>query len=148
VPFALLQPVFGALSDRIGRKTNIVIFALLATLTTVPLLTWLAEVKSASAAFMLVLAALTINAIYTSVSGLFKAELFPVHVRALGVSLAYGIGNALFGGTAEYVALSFKQAGNEAGFYWYVTLVCAVALVTAVLMRDTRRSDPLQDVAA
>ena len=147
VPFALLQPVFGALSDRIGRKTNIVIFALLATLTTVPLLTWLAEVRSAGAAFALVLAALAINAIYTSVSGLFKAELFPVHVRALGVSLAYGIGNALFGGTAEYVALSFKQAGNEAGFYWYVTLVCAVALVTAVLMRDTRRSDPLEDVA-
>ena len=145
IPFACMQPVFGALSDRWGRKANIVAFGALSTVATVPLLTWLAEVKSAGAAFALVLAALAINAIYTSVSGLFKAELFPVHVRALGVSLAYGIGNALFGGTAEYVALRFKAAGAEAGFYWYVTAICAVALVTALLMRDTRASDPLLD---
>lgn len=147
IPFALMQPLFGALSDRIGRKSNIVAFGLLSTLATVPLLTWLAHVESVRAAFGLVLAALAINAIYTSVSGLFKAELFPVHVRALGVSLAYGIGNALFGGTAEYVALRFKQAGVEAGFYWYVTAVCAVAFLTALTMRDMRASDPLRDAA-
>lgn len=148
IPFALFQPLFGALSDRWGRKTNIVAFGVLATLATVPLLTLLATVKSAGAAFALVLAALAINSIYTSVSGLFKAELFPVHIRALGVGLAYGIGNAAFGGTAEYVALRFKQAGHEAGFYWYVTGVCFVALVTALLMPDTRRADPLRDAPA
>lgn len=145
IPFALMQPAFGALSDRWGRKANIVIFTSLATVATVPLLRALAHVESAGAAFALVLAALAINAVYTSVSGLFKAELFPVHVRALGVSLAYGIGNAAFGGTAEYAALRFKQAGNEPGFYWYVTAVCAIALVTALLMRDTRATDPLRD---
>ena len=145
IPFALLQPVFGALSDRVGRKANVVAFALLATLATVPLLRALAVVESAGAAFALVLGALAINALYTSVSGLFKAELFPVHVRALGVSLAYGVGNALFGGTAEYVALRFKQAGVEGGFYWYVTAVCAAALVAALLMRDVRGGDPLRD---
>ena len=145
IPFALMQPAFGALSDRIGRKANIVIFGVGATLATVPLLTLLGGTSSAGAAFALVLAALVIASPYTAVSGLFKAELFPVHVRALGVGLAYGIGNALFGGTAEYVALSFKQAGAESGFYWYATAVCAVALVTALLMPDTRRHDPLSD---
>ena len=147
VPFALLQPLFGALSDRWGRKANIVASFGLATLATVPLLTLLARVESAGAAFALVLAALAINSIYTSVSGLFKAELFPVHVRALGVGLAYGIGNALFGGTAEYVALWFKAAGNEAGFYWYATAVCGVALVAALLLPDLRRVDVLGDAA-
>ncbi|MDB5696480.1 MAG: alpha-ketoglutarate permease [Sphingomonas bacterium] len=145
IPFALMQPAFGALSDRIGRKANIVIFGVCATLATVPLLTLLGGVTSAGAAFALVLLALTIASPYTAVSGLFKAELFPVHVRALGVGLAYGIGNAAFGGTAEYVALSFKQAGNESGFYWYATAICAVALITALLLPDTRRRDPLSD---
>jgi hypothetical protein len=50
---------------------------------------------------------------YTSISGLIKAELFPMHVRALGVGLSYAIANALFGGTAEYVALWFKSIGHE-----------------------------------
>lgn len=145
IPFALLQPVFGLLSDRIGRRTNMLLFGALATITTVPLLSLLANVQSATAAFVLVLAGLAINSLYTSISGLFKAELFPVHVRALGVSLAYGIGNALFGGSAEYVALSFKAAGRESGFYWYVTAICAVAFVTALLMRNTRGTDPLRD---
>ena len=145
IPFALMQPAFGALSDRIGRKANIVIFGVLATLATVPLLTMLGGVTSAGTAFVLVLIALTIASPYTAVSGLFKAELFPVHVRALGVGLAYGIGNALFGGTAEYVALSFKQAGIESGFYWYATAICGVALLTALLMPDTRKTDPLKD---
>ena len=143
--FALMQPLFGALSDRWGRKANIVASFGLAACACVPLLTWLGRVQSAGAAFALVLAALTINAIYTSVSGLFKAELFPVHVRALGVGLAYGIGNALFGGTAEYVALWFKQAGHEAGFFWYATVVCAAALLAGLILPNQRQGDALAD---
>jgi len=145
IPFALLQPLFGAMSDRIGRRNNMLLFGALSTVTTMPLLFLLAGVRSPVTAFFLVLAGLAINSIYTSISGLFKAELFPIHVRALGVSLAYGIGNALFGGSAEFFALSFKQAGNESGFYWYVTAICAVSLVTAILMKDSRDSDPLND---
>ncbi|WP_414899901.1 MFS family transporter [Sphingomonas flavalba] len=145
IPFALMQPLFGLLSDHIGRRSNMLLFGVLATLFTVPLLSLLATVRSPVAAFALVLCGLAINSFYTAISGLFKAELFPVHVRALGVSLAYGIGNALFGGTAEFIALRFKQGGHESGFYWYVTCVCLLSLVTALLMRDTRRHDPLAD---
>lgn len=146
VPFMLLQPVFGSLADRIGRRTNLIAFGALATVATVPLMTALATATSGVAAFCLVLAGLAINALYTSISGLFKAELFPVHIRALGVGLSYGAGNALFGGTAENIALAFKSAGLESGFYWYVTAICAVSLLTALLMRDTRHADALSDV--
>ncbi|MET3470832.1 MHS family alpha-ketoglutarate permease-like MFS transporter [Novosphingobium sp. 1529] len=143
VAFMLIQPVMGALSDRIGRRSNIVLFAALAMALTVPIFTALAASRSVWVAGLLVMAGLVINSFYTSVSGLFKAELFPVHVRALGVGLAYGVGNALFGGTAENVALGFKQIGHESGFYWYVTVLAAVALVAGLMLKDTRRDDPL-----
>ena len=146
IPFMLMQPLFGLLSDRIGRRTNLLLFGALATIGTVPLLSALATASSGTVAFCLVLVALAINGLYTSISGLFKAELFPVHVRALGVGLAYGIGNAVFGGTAENIALAFKRAGHESWFYWYVTAICAVSLLTAILMRDSRRSNALEDV--
>lgn len=146
IVFMVLQPIMGLLSDRIGRRNNIIIFAALATLLTVPILNALAGVHSPVVAFLLVLAGLTINSFYTSVSGLFKAEMFPIHVRALGVGLAYGVGNALFGGTAENVALGFKQAGHESYFYWYVTAICAVSLVTALSLKDTRKDNPLDQI--
>ncbi|GHC82410.1 MFS transporter [Novosphingobium pokkalii] len=143
VVFMLIQPMMGALSDRIGRRANILVFAALSMTLTVPIFTALASAPGVWAAAALVLAGLVINSFYTSVSGLFKAELFPVHVRALGVGLAYGVGNALFGGTAENVALAFKQAGHESGFYWYVTALAAVSLVAGLMLKDTRRDDPL-----
>jgi MHS family alpha-ketoglutarate permease-like MFS transporter len=146
VVFMILQPIMGLLSDKIGRKNNILIFAGLATLLTVPILTALAKVTTPGAAFLLVLAGLFINSFYTAVSGLFKAEMFPIHVRALGVGLAYGVGNALFGGTAENVALAFKQAGNESYFYWYVTAICGVSLLTGLVLKDSRKDNVLDEI--
>ena len=136
--YMLMQPLFGLLSDKIGRRPSLIAYGVLSTLFTVPLLTALGTVQSPVAAFLLVLAALAIASLYTSISGLFKAELFPIEVRALGVGLSYAVANALFGGSAEYVALWFKQAGHEPWFYWYVTALSAVALVTAVTMRDLK----------
>jgi MHS family alpha-ketoglutarate permease-like MFS transporter len=97
------------------------------------------------AAFGLILAALVIQSAYTSISAVVKAELFPAHVRALGVALPYAIGNAAFGGTAEFVALWFKRIGNESGFYWYVAAVMGVALVISLLLRDTQKTSLIKE---
>ncbi|SNS49889.1 MFS transporter, MHS family, alpha-ketoglutarate permease [Noviherbaspirillum humi] len=134
--YMVLQPAFGALSDRIGRRTSMLFFGVLGTIFTVPLLSALSHVSSPYAAFGLVLAALCIVSFYTSISGLIKAEMFPPEVRALGVGFSYAIGNALFGGTAEYVALWLKQANVETYFYWYVTAMCALALIVCWRMPD------------
>ena len=73
-----------------------------------------------------------------------KAERFPTEVRALGVGLSYAIANALFGGTAEYVGLWFKSVGQEWLFPWYVTALCAVALIASLAMPDTRKRGYLE----
>jgi metabolite-proton symporter len=143
VIYMLLQPVFGALSDRIGRRNNMLMFSGIATLASVPMLSALGRVSNPYAAFAFVLFALVIASFYTSISGVVKAELFPGTVRALGVGFTYAVGNALFGGTAEYVALSLKSAGHEGWFAWYVTVLVGVAFVASMLMPDTRRTSYL-----
>ncbi|MGA0596906.1 MFS family transporter [Enterovirga sp. CN4-39] len=130
--YMCLQPPFGALSDRIGRKTSMLLFGGLATLCTVPLMYAIGSVQSPVAAYFLIVAALAIVSFYTSISGVVKAEMFPAEVRALGVGLSYALANAIFGGSAEAVALTFKDAGHETWFYWYVTVMCAIAFVTAL----------------
>lgn len=136
--FMLLQPLAGALSDRIGRKPLMVGFGILGVLLTYPIFTALESVRTPLAAFLLMLGALVIVTGYTSINAVVKAEMFPAHIRTLGVALPYALANALFGGTAEYVALWFKDAGWERGFYWYVTGMIGVSLITYLRMRDTR----------
>ena len=127
--FMILQPLFGMLSDRIGRRNSMLLFGALGTVFTVPLLMALKTVTSPFMAFVLITLALCIVSFYTSISGLVKAEMFPPQVRALGVGLAYAVANAVFGGSAEYVALGLKTLGMENTFYWYVTAMMAVAFL-------------------
>jgi metabolite-proton symporter len=143
--YMVLQPVFGALSDRIGRRTSMLWFGGLATLCTVPILYALSGVRSPFAAFSLVIVALAIVSFYTSISGLIKSEMFPPEIRALGVGFSYALGNAIFGGSAEYVALWLKSIGSETSFYWYVTVMCGIAFVVCLRMRDPSKVGYLKD---
>ena len=130
--YMCMQPVFGALSDRIGRRNNMLLFGAIGALMTVPILTALQSVTSPVVAFLLITLALAVVSFYTSISGIVKAEMFPPEVRALGVGLAYAVANALFGGSAEYVALGLKSIGHETTFYWYVTAMMVLAFVVSL----------------
>ncbi|MFT3906381.1 MAG: MFS family transporter [Steroidobacteraceae bacterium] len=130
--YMCMQPLFGALSDRIGRRSNMLWFGALGTLLTLPILLALQSTSSPLVAFTLITAALAIVSLYTSISGIVKAEMFPPEVRALGVGLAYAVANALFGGSAEYVALGLKSAGHPQVFYGYVTLMLLIVLLVSL----------------
>ncbi|QCR37017.1 MFS family transporter [Nissabacter sp. SGAir0207] len=130
--YMLLQPLIGALSDRIGRRNSMLIYSGLATICTVPILYTLKEVSNPWLAFALIITALTIVTFYTSISGLLKAEMFPPEVRALGVGLSYAVANAMFGGSAEYVALSLKSWGIENVFFWYVSGMALLAFLVSM----------------
>lgn len=136
--FAFLQPFYGALSDRIGRKPLLIGFGVLGSICTYPLLSTLSITSSPVAAFFLLFAALMIVSGYTSINAIVKAELFPAEIRALGVGFPYAFTVALFGGTAEYIALWFKNSGKEHYFYWYVTACIFISLIIYVTMRDTK----------
>ncbi len=138
VLYMLLQPLVGALSDRIGRRPILITFGVLGTLLTVPILSTLGSVDSAFGAFALIMLALLIVSGYTAINAVVKAELFPVEIRALGVGLPYALTVSIFGGTAEYIALWFKSMGHETGYYWYVTVCIAASLAVYALMPDTR----------
>ncbi|MGD1015622.1 MAG: MFS transporter [Roseiarcus sp.] len=139
----ILQPIYGALSDKIGRKPMLLAFGVLGVLATVPLLTAIQHAAGPWQAFGLIAIAWLIVSFYTSINAVVKAELFPAAVRATGVGLPYAIAVSLFGGSAEYVALWFKNAGNEGGFYWYATAVIFCSLAVYFLMRDTQRTSQI-----
>lgn len=135
--YMCLQPVFGALSDRIGRRNNMLLFGALGAIATVPVMGALQHTSSPIVAFALIVFALAIVSFYTSISGIVKAEMFPPEIRALGVGLAYAVANAIFGGSAEYAALGLKSLGYESAFYWYVTGMMVIAFLTALRLPRT-----------
>lgn len=134
VVFAVAQPLFGALSDRIGRKPLLIAFGVLGTLCTVPLMTLLADTHSKLGAFALITVALLMASGYTSINAIVKAELFPTRIRALGVAFPYAVTVSVFGGTAEYIALWCRHAGHESWFAWYVSACACCTLITALTL--------------
>ncbi len=139
-----LQPVYGAISDRIGRKWLLIFFGVCGTLFTVPLLSALIQTKTALGAFLLIAAAWLIVSGYTSINAVVKAELFPTNVRATGVGLPYALTVSIFGGTADSVALYFKTIGHESWFAYYLTVIIALSLAIYVTMRDTKKYSAIQ----
>lgn len=135
----ILQPIYGALSDKIGRKWLLIGFGVAGVLFTVPILTTLQSVRTPLAAFLLICAAWMIVSGYTSINAVVKAELFPTSVRATGVGLPYALTVSIFGGTADSVALWFKSIGHETWFYYYLTAMIGVSLIVYVTMRDTKK---------
>ncbi|WP_156680567.1 MFS transporter [Sphingomonas profundi] len=139
IAFMLFQPLAGWLSDLVGRRAMLLVAFGGGALALWPVMSGIAEGGGIGTALALILVSLALQAGYTAIGAVVKAELFPTHVRALGVALPYAVANAAFGGTAEYVALWFKSEGIERGFYVYAIVLMAVSFVTALLMCDTKR---------
>jgi MHS family alpha-ketoglutarate permease-like MFS transporter len=142
--FVGIQPLVGALSDRIGRRPILIAFGIGATLCTVPLLTAVSHAGSALSAFGLMLIGLLIVSGYTSINAVVKAELFPARIRALGVGLPYALTVAIFGGTTEYVALALKNIGHESWFFFYVAGCGLISLLVYVFMGESSRRSHLE----
>ncbi|MGW5721722.1 MFS transporter [Amycolatopsis sp. NPDC003865] len=142
---AILQPLAGRLSDRIGRRPLLLFFGIAGTLLTVPIMTVMGSTRNPVGAFFLVLAGLVVVAGYTSINAIVKAELFPTKIRAIGVGLPYALTVAIFGGTAELIAQALKSAGHESVFFWYVAGCVLVSLIVYGTMRETSKTSELEE---
>jgi MHS family alpha-ketoglutarate permease-like MFS transporter len=138
-----LQPIYGAISDRIGRKWLLIAFGVTGVLFTIPILTSLQNARGPFTAFLLIAAAWLIVTGYTSINAVVKAELFPTSIRATGVGVPYALTVSLFGGTADSVALWFKSIGHETWFYYYLTGMIGISLVVYLFMRDTKKDSAM-----
>jgi MFS transporter, MHS family, alpha-ketoglutarate permease len=139
----ILQPIYGAISDRIGRKPVLIFFGVVGTLATVPILTELKASKSPLMAFVLICAAWVCTAGDTSINAVVKAELFPTKIRAMGVGIPYSITVSIFGGTAPAIALYFKSLGHEEWFYYYLSGIILLSLIIYSTMRDTKHESAM-----
>jgi MHS family alpha-ketoglutarate permease-like MFS transporter len=137
--FVVLQPLAGMLSDRIGRRPLLMSFGILGTLLTVPLFMIMEQTTSPIVAFLLMMTGLIIVTGYTSINAIVKAELFPTEIRALGVGFPYALTVALFGGTAEFIALWLKDIGSESLFYFYVAACIALSLIVYWRMGESSK---------
>ncbi|MFD0050211.1 MFS transporter [Actinomycetes bacterium NPDC127524] len=141
--FVVLQPLAGMLSDKIGRRPLLISFGVLGTLCTVPLFMLLEHTKNPIVAFLLMMAGLIIVTGYTSINAIVKAELFPTEIRALGVGFPYALTVAIFGGTAEFIALWLKNIGKEQIFYFYVAACVFVSFLVYWRMGESSKDSKM-----
>lgn len=143
--FVFMQPAAGKLSDKIGRKNNMLIFVIGMIMLPIPMLSLIGSATSPVVAGLLILVTMAFISMYTSISGIVKAEMFPAHIRGIGVGFTYAVGNSIFGGSAEYVALWFSNAGIGAWFGLYVVIIAVVGLVAVLFMRDNRKHSTIDN---
>lgn len=125
----LLQPVGGIISDKVGRKPLLLFFGFGGVMYTYVLITYLPQVHAPIVSFLLVAVSYVLLTGYTSINALVKSELFPSHVRALGVGVGYALANSVFGGTAPLIYQALKEHDQVPVFIGYVTVCIAISLV-------------------
>lgn len=140
IVFTLVQPLYGALSDRIGRRPLLLTFSVLGTFGTIPVFMFLRSAHDPVTVCIVVMAAVAVVGMYSSVSTITKAELFPVNVRTFGLAVPYAISVSVFSGTLEYVGLWMRRIGHENWFFWYVSACICASLICYLLMPETRKT--------
>ncbi len=153
--------VFGALSDRIGRKPIMLAGMALAVLTYYPIYTtmqqfapWIGnDGKTLSGAYspfvlgiLVFIQVVYVTMVYGPIAA-FLVELFPTKIRYTSMSLPYHIGNGVFGGMVPIIGLSMIQAtGNNFAGLWYPMLIAAVCCVIGFLfVKETNHVDITAD---
>ncbi|AYR19231.1 MFS transporter [Alcaligenes faecalis] len=135
IVFMVVQPLFGALSDRIGRKPQLIVFAAGYLFFFYPLMSTLGP--SFGSILTVELFGLVLYAMYTSIGPAIMSEQFPTSVRAVGIGAPYNLMVALLGGTTPYLLTWLQSNGLERWFFYYVLAGAVITLITFIRMPET-----------
>jgi MHS family alpha-ketoglutarate permease-like MFS transporter len=139
VIFLGVLPLWGMLSDRIGRRPVLLIACATMGVLLIPLNAMIGN-SAVMLAVAMTIALISIGA-FVSIGPAVFAEMFPTAIRAAGLGVPYSIAVALFGGTAPYLQAWFASIGSPAAFNWYAIGLAIISIVTVVLMPETRARD-------
>jgi MHS family alpha-ketoglutarate permease-like MFS transporter len=135
---ALCYP-FGALSDRVGRKPQMLVWSGAMAVLTVPL-SFLVQDNLFSLVVVFCVG-LGLYAMMASLAPAVMSELFPTELRATGIGSWYNLTVALFGGTAPLVITALSDAGHPVFFFVYVAVAAAIAFGVILTLRETKGSE-------
>ncbi len=144
--------VFGALSDRIGRKKIMMAGCLLAAATYIPIYHAMTEASGFNAAnhaeplhepqtamlvALIFIQVIWVTMVYGPVAA-FLVELFPTRVRYTSMSLPYHVGNGVFGGLVPLIGTYMvERTGNiYAGLYYPITIASITFIVGCLWVHE------------
>ena len=131
----LCQPLFGMLSDKIGRKPQLIVFAVGYLLFFYPVIKWMDG--SFSSILLAEMFGLLLYALYTSIGPAVMSEQFPTEVRAVGIGAPYNLVVALLGGTTPYMLTWLQSIGKQDYFYFIILVGALITLITFIKMPET-----------
>ena len=141
----VLMPLWGAWSDRVGRRPLMIGSLIGYLLVLYPAYAWLTAEPSISRLLVAQLSICVFVSVYFGVFSTVIAELFPANVRSLGMSLAYNIAVMIFGGFAQFIVTWLIRAtGSPMAPAYYVMFGVAVGLVAAFFIRDRTHDTSIQ----
>ncbi len=134
--FVLLQYPMGMLSDRFGRKPQLLVWSAATAVLMVPLSSLIGP--GVGNLLVVFCVGLGLYTMMTSIAPAIMSELFPTELRGLGIGAWYNLTVALFGGTAPLVIQSLSAAGLADVFFWYVATGAAIAFLVILTLPETR----------
>jgi MHS family proline/betaine transporter-like MFS transporter len=132
----VLIPLFGALSDRIGRLPIPALCAIVMLLGTYPMFAWLADVPTLQTLLWAwAILGLVVAGYQASLPAL-RSELFPIHTRTTGLSISYSFGVMIFGGFAPFIVQWLIEAtGSKLAPSFYMMLAAGISIIALAAAR-------------
>lgn len=129
----ILAPVFGAWSDKVGRRPIMLASACGILFVCWPLLFWLTHQPSIANLVLAQIAFAVLIAGFSGPAPAAMAELYPPAMRSTGLSIAYNLAVTIFGGFAPFITTwLIARTGSALAPAWYVMLAAAISLTTLI----------------
>jgi MHS family shikimate/dehydroshikimate transporter-like MFS transporter len=135
-------PLFGWLSDKVGRRRMYIAGALLSALSAFPLF-WLLDSRDPTTVFVTIAVAMNLtHATMFGPQAAFLPELFGTRVRYSGASLGFQVSAAVSGGFAPMIATGLLAwAGGTWSISVYLICLAAITLLATIAASETRQID-------